>query len=181
MAEAICLTSQRDSLDKFGCLKCHEGKEILAAQTASHLNRQIKATPVLITKRFTQKRVVRFENRILIPGYVFFKAPPSTSYVVCDDTYASYTLLRYDRSNWELLGADRSFAEWIISLDGIIGFTKAEKREGRICMIDGPLKSVENDIVKVDKKNRNALLQMNVLGREVKIWAGYELVESLGW
>ena len=61
MAEAICLTSQRDSLDKFGCLKCHEGKEILAAQTASHLNRQIKATPVLITKRFTQKRVVRFD------------------------------------------------------------------------------------------------------------------------
>lgn len=172
------MNPQGNTSDKYGCLLCHTGKEIIAAQTVTQLNHHIKATPALITKRFTHQRVIRLENRILIPGYVFFKAPSSTTHVVNDEPVATFTILRYDSINWELAGADRYFAEWIISLDGVIGLTLAQKREGRIHMISGPLKSMEKDIIKVDKKNRNALVQMNILGRDVRIWAGYELDEA---
>ena len=133
------------------------------------------------------------EERIpLLPGYVFFQ-------FIEEGTAASedmdsllrallefskidsvLRLLRYSDGTWKLYGSDNLFAELMFKTDGNIGLSTAYYDRGnRIRVLDGFLKDYQGFITNVNRRKKTVEVTVNLHGKKVIIWLGYELVEAV--
>jgi transcription antitermination factor NusG len=73
---------------------------------------------------------------------------------------------------------DERFARWVFSLNGLISLSKAYREGDRVKVISGPLKDLEGNILRVDKRNQSGQVAIMFNNRMVKTWLGFELVEK---
>ncbi len=161
----------------YGCLFCKTGCEALVAQRMEFSYEAITATPVTILKRRSKQGVKTLQPEILLPGYVFFKAP-LTFYPRLKLPDDSIKLLKSQDGEWQLFGFDRKFASWVIEQNGEIGLSKAYKIGERITIQQGPLKDLEGYITKIDKRNKSGQVVLVINGREIRVWLGFELLND---
>lgn len=159
----------------YGCVFCRTGQEHRIAGDIERTWPNLCAHAVVYLKRRTTKGVVRLERAILMPGYVFFRAPRS---LVPTRPYPDGVLkvLCTDAGRWQLLDRDEAFAQWLFKNDGVIGMSKARRVGDRVQIQSGPLKDLEGMITRVDRRNRSGQVALNVAGREIRVWLGFELL-----
>lgn len=159
-----------------GCLFCKTGAENRAALMAETLWPGVKARSVSAAKRHSKDGVKSIRMDVVMPGYVFFEAdegflptPPFPEDVL--------RLLTAVSGDWRLTGWDDAFARWLMEHDGVLQPSQAHREDGRIVIHAGPLKEFEEYVVRLDRRNANALVQLDVGGRQVRTWLPYEIVE----
>lgn len=163
----------------YGCVFCKTGAE---DDLAEKLKRKFSEIQLVVPKK---KRVRRQGDRadelvVLFPGYLFFRADeafPAYSLARNDDVYR---LLLTDRSDWRLAGSDRALAESFFEAGGVIDLSKAYYEGNRIRIVDGFLKDYEGQIIRVNKRNRTAQIQLNISGSAKTLWLGFELISADG-
>jgi len=160
-----------------GCLSCMSGQE---ARVASGVELQwpgVKARPVSAMKRRSSQGVKRLSAEVIMPGYVFFEAPegfrPTPPYP--DGVYRILTTVD---GTWRLLGSDDAFARWLLGQDGLLNLSEAHRVGERIVIHSGPLKDLEGYILKIDRRNENGLVQLEVDGRQIRAWLPFEITET---
>lgn len=174
-----------------GCFFCKGGKEKDVVRhfiTVFPKDRAI--APTRTCYRRTPEAVIE-EKVPLLPGYVFFEiheeSRPTQSIVdlvllALQDFSRSDSvlkLLRYTDGDWRLQGFDDRFAELLFKSDGNIGLSQAYFDEGkRIRILDGFLKDYEGSIVRVNRKKRAAEVSVDLQGKKVSMWLGYELMTA---
>ncbi len=165
----------------YGCIFCRTGSERVIAYC---LRRYFGCTDAIYVKQIKHKSVDgkrSDEIKTAIPGYVFFTAGESREITgskarVMKDVFK---LLTGQKGEWQLEGADAEFAEKVMKSGGMWGVSKAQVLGGRVHIISGPLKDYEGNIVKIDRRNRNGLIEISFGGRAFKVWLAFDLTEEV--
>lgn len=163
----------------YGCVFCITGKEALVAE-------QIEAAcpgVCALTARWEKHKSVNGKKSkvqaILLPSYVFFRAPRGFVPYPEFPQENVIRILQTDRHVWQLTGADEQFARWLFSYDGLLSFSKAYREGERIRIVSGPLKDMEGSITKIDRRGRSGQVVLSFNGKPVSVWLGFDLLETL--
>jgi len=167
--------SEKERLGRWrGCLFCMTGQENRVASMIEMLWPGAKAYSVSAAKRQSRSGVKSVETKVIMPSYVFFETdegflptPPYPDGVI--------RVLTTMDGNWKLTGRDDEFARWLIAHEGVLNLSQAHQVGERIVIHQGPLKDLEGYIQKIDKRNGNGLVQLEVGGNQIRIWLPFEL------
>ena len=175
-----------------GCFFCKSGKE---ADVISHFITTFPNGEAISPTRTRIRRVhdAAIEEQVpLLPGYVFFqiteKEPEAPGIIDAimmallqfSKLDSVLKLLRYTDGTWRLFGSDNLFAEMLFKSGGNIGLSTAYfDRGNRIKILDGFLKDYEGYITNVNRKKKTVEVTVNLQGKRVIMWLGYELVEPV--
>lgn len=86
-------------------------------------------------------------------------------------------ILTVDKGTWQLAGQDERFAKWLFKYDGLLNFSKAYREGERIKIVSGPLKDMEGQIKRIDKRGRSGQVILQFGGISTKVWLGFDLIE----
>lgn len=175
-----------------GCLFCKSGKEKEVVQRFETTLPDGKAIFPTRTRIRRKGDMVTEETVALLPGYVFFEVgeqivPIQASekdlveVALQDVTRADSVLrlLRYSDGRWQLNGFDDQFAKILFDAGGNIGVSQAYFDKGKkIRILSGFLKDYEGSISRVNKKRRTAEVWVDLQGKKVSMWLGYEVIEA---
>lgn len=143
--------------------------------------------------RIRRSHDAAIEERVpLLPGYVFFQIAENGSETHgTTDTVLSalldfsqidsvLKLLKYSDGKWQLLGSDDLFAGMLFETGGNIGLSQAYYDRGnRIRVLSGFLKDYEGYITNVNRKKKTVEVKVDLQGRKVIMWLGYELAAAV--
>lgn len=164
----------------YGCLFCTTGKERLVAQGIEVMCPGVRT---LIARQEKHKTVHgrKFRETVpLLPGYVFFQAEYNTEpYAKFPREHVLRLLTTGENRQWQLAGEDEKFAAWLFRCDGLLGFSKAYKEQDKIRIVSGPLKDLEGQILRIDRRGRSGQVALEFNGRQVKVWLGFELIDAV--
>lgn len=164
---------------EYGCLFCVSGKENQVAERICAECPNVRAVAMRVEKyKSDHGRKSRVET-VVLPGYVFFHAPTQTEPRRCFPADHLIRVLTSDEGEWRLRGEDARFAGWIFRYDGLLSFSRAHREGERIRITGGPLKDMEGQIVRVDKRGRSGQVRLSFNGREIRVWLGFELVDAV--
>lgn len=163
----------------YWCLFCETGAEEVVCR---EIHKRFPSATALMVRQVKRQSKQGVTERVLLPifpGYIFVSS--ETMLILSRDMHIGKLIrvLEEDDGIQPLSGTNRAFAEWIFSVNGIIGFSKAYRENDRIRIASGPLKAMEGYIIKVDKRNQNALVSINFGSQQFRAWLGFDLVESL--
>lgn len=158
-----------------GCLFCKSGQENRTASLIEMWWPGVRACPVSAVKRRSVQGVKSLNMEVVMPGYVFFEAeegflPQSP---MPDGVLRILTTVDGD---WKLVGRDDEFARWLLSRSGEIEVSAAHYEGERIVVSGGPLKDLEGYITRIDRRNRNGLVELDIGSTHVRVWLPFELV-----
>lgn len=189
MMEVVQPTKARMSR---GCYFCKSGKE---AEVVKHFNITFPNGEAISSTRTRIRRVYEtaIEERVpLLPGYVFFQfteevIPAHRNTDLLLQALLDFSkidsvlrLLRYSDGTWRLYGSDDLFAEMLFKTNGNIGLSTAYYDRGnRIRILDGFLKDYQGFITNVNRRKKTVEVTVDLQGKKVIIWLGYELVAAV--
>lgn len=182
-----------------GCLFCKSGKEEEVVQRFEMALPDGKAIFPTRTRIRRKGDMVTEETVALLPGYVFFEIhtyenhkaqsgerdldgrdPIEVALLALTRADSILRLLRYSDGRWQLIGFDDQFAKMLFDAGGNIGVSQAYfDRGNRIRILSGFLKDYEGFIDRVNRKRRTAEVQVDLQGKKVSMWLGYELIETV--
>ena len=163
----------------YGCLFCLTGKEQIVADRIQTACPDVRAITMRQLKYRTRHKVKSREEVIVLPSYVFFRAPVDLEPLAEFPLENVIRLLCTDDGVWQLYGEDQDFVRWLFQYEGLLGFSQAYQEGDRIRIISGPLKNLEGRITRVDKRGKSGQVVISFHEREIPIWLGFELVQSL--
>jgi transcriptional antiterminator NusG len=161
----------------YGCLFCTTGKELVFADCLQKACPEVKA---IAARQGKYKSVKGHKSRIdtvIMPGYVFFSAPMDTNPFTCFPRDNLIKILTVDKGTWQLSGDDERFAKWLFKYDGLLNFSKAYREGERIRIVSGPLKDMEGQIKRIDKRGRSGQVILRFGGISTKVWLGFDIIE----
>ena len=166
--------------DRYTCVFCKTGSEQSVAHAIMTLFPGLYATSVRQIKHQSTNGVKSLKEHILLPGYVFISVPfdiIGVNLYDCGRLPDVYRLLTDGEGHWELQGTDEAFARWIINNKGMIGLSQAYMAGDKVQLLSGPLKEREGNIVKIDRRGRNGLIEFVFDGRARRVWLAFEFTE----
>lgn len=163
----------------YGCLFCTTGKERLVSRGIEAMCPGVRTLIARQEKHKTVQGKKFRETVLLLPGYVFFQAECSAEpYATFPREHVLRLLTTGENRQWQLTGEDEKFAAWLFQCDGLLGFSKAYKEQDRIRIVSGPLKDLEGQILRIDRRGRSGQVALEFNGRRVKVWLGFELIDA---
>ena len=139
----------------------------------------VSAVTLRQMKYRTCKGAKRRTEEIVFPGYVFIKAPPRDDLIYNMPRQDLIRILTTENGRWQLIGQDRQFVKWLFQYDGLLDFSKAYREGDRIRIVSGPLKDMEGKITRVDKRGRSGQVLLSFNGKDVPVWLGFELINTV--
>ena len=162
----------------YGCVFCITGKEQALADRIQSTCPNVQAITMRQMKYRTHKKVKTQEEAIVLPGYIFFKAPVDMEPSECFPRQDILRVLTPEKWHWQLMGEDEKFAHWLFQYNGLLDFSKAYREGDRIKIISGPLKDMEGQITRIDKRGCSGQVVLSFNGKSIPVWLGFELIGS---
>lgn len=162
----------------YGCLFCTTGKEMAVARMIENLCPEVRAIAARQEKHKSVQGVKSKVEAVILPSYVFFEAPAEMENVPWMPATDVIRVLSYE-GDWRLAGEDERFTKWLFQYDGILRFSTAYREGERIRIVSGPLKDMEGQIKRIDKRGRSGQVALRFNGRTVLIWLGFDLVNPM--
>ncbi len=166
---------------RYYCLFCRAGAEKTFAKNLRFLLKRDypccdDASVIFPVRLLTERKkgVWKSKEQPLLPGYVFLYLDdgepfPSLQVRQCD---GYYRVLKYPDGSSDLRGADREYAQWIRSHEGVLKPSQVSLDAGNmITVISGPLKDMKGKVVKLDKHKKRVVVAFEFVGelREVNL------------
>ena len=167
---------------KRGCLYCYGGNMEKAIEVFHGFYPSIRLVyPQRIRRRYRAGNTFLDEIVPLLPGYLFFETDADLPKEKLSRTDYLLRLLTYTDGEWQLQGADDHFAQRMFESEGRIGLSRAYyDADRRIRIVEGFLKPYEDAIVRVNRRNRTAEIDITFQERPIHLWLGLELEERAG-
>ena len=163
------------------CLFCLSGQEEEAVANINRLGFG-KALFPQKTKRYRGKNEWLDETAPIIPGYVFV-------YLMEDEAEHIYSfkdipqvirILNYgDEDAWRLNGSDLDFADWVWNQNGTIHTMDAIQLGDHIEIVDTEFKHLRGRVVRMDRRKRAVMLEMDGAGMINHVWQPYQIIQKI--
>ncbi len=160
------------------CLFCHTAKCDAVAALLPQLLECSAVSPKIVQRKWTKGQCAE-ESRDYLPGYVFlYTDAPLPDYGVLWSVDGVLRLLGRAEDGYRLTGEDERFAGMIRANNGVIGILKAYEVGDRIQLTADSLPGYTGEIVKVDRRKGRAQILIRFDDKEIKLWAGFELIDK---
>lgn len=167
------MTSSIEETERaYGCVFCLTGKEMTVAEQIQNQCPGVCARAVRQEKYHSHEGNKTRAISVLLPGYVFIEGSRDFEPARLPREYVRNILKTGE--TWKLAGGDRAYAEMVFHYDGILRFSQACWEGERIRIVSGPLKDMEEQIVRIDRRGRSGQVRMDVCGRSHLVWLGFE-------
>lgn len=168
------------------CLYCKTGSEkqlvrLLKKNMLDYLNVELEVFyPVRIINQ-RKKGVWSAVEQPLLPGYLFLYLDediPLPPFVIKQERDA-YKILRYSDGQMALKNDDEKYALWVYRNNGQFLPSKVLFKEGQMVkVVDGPLKEMEGQILKIDRHHKRVVVGMNFAGSLRKVHLSIDIIEE---
>lgn len=162
----------------YGCIFCTTGKEMAVARMVHAVCPEVRAVAARQEKHKSVNGQKTRVEAVILPSYVFFEAPAYMESIALLPSTDVIRVLSYE-GDWRLAGDDERFAKWLFRYDGLLGFSKAYREGERIRIISGPLKDMEGQIKRVDKRGHSGQVELQFNQKKILAWLGFEIVDPL--
>jgi transcriptional antiterminator NusG len=162
----------------YGCVFCKTGSEQTVAHMLSQKGEGMQALAVTQYKHKSKNGIKTIEESILLPGYVFFQCENaelsfSFLYTIAD----VIRLLRSPSGDWRIANDDCQFIKWVFQNEGIISVSKAYSLGDKVRILSGPLKDLEGNIIRIDRRSRNGMVEIRIHDKAFHVWLAFEVVD----
>ena len=165
----------------YGCVFCATGKEQAVACMIETAGREYGVHAVA-ARQEKHKSVGGEKSKtvaVLLPSYVFFSAPADMPDITWLPRMDVIRVLTYEDGDWRLMGEDARFTEWLFRYDGLLSFSAAYREGERIRIISGPLKDMEGQIRRIDKRGHSGQVAIEFNHKTTLVWLGFDLVNAV--
>jgi transcription antitermination factor NusG len=143
----------------------------------------LEAAGLAVVPAWTVRKVVRRrkpgrERRALLPGYVFFISEGEPRWEDVRKCRDVVRVLEYGDGSRSLRGKDLEFVKLLKQAPREIGIARAVEVGKKIRIIDGPFADCGGKIVKVNKRNRSAAVQIEGEDTTWTVWVSFEIVRE---
>lgn len=163
----------------YGCAFCVTGKEQLVTNRIQSACPDVRAVTMRRLKYRTRSGEKFREEAIVLPSYIFFKAPSYAEPLIQFPRQNLIRVLTLDDGRWQLTGEDKHFVQWLFRYDGLLGFSQAYREGDRIRIVSGPLKDMEGRVTRVDKRGCSGQVILSFYGKDIPVWLGFELIKTI--
>lgn len=162
----------------YACLFVKTGTEAEVCKDVMRTFPNLRALFARQTKHHSHAGKASLVEVPLFHGYCFLQVPQDMELPRRWPHSCILTLLTNAEGDWQLFGRDEHLAQWLFERDGLIELSKAYQVGDRVVITSGPLKDFEAEIIRVDKRNRNGQVAIRFRDRVVKVWLGFELLDT---
>lgn len=158
------------------CVACDAGSEdSLKSDLEQRFPQAIVLFP-LYDRKELKNGVWTVRSRPLMPGYVFIYSSIAIEAQAFYSCHRVKRLLGYAEEGYiehTLAGKDLDFAQWVLFHNGHIGISRAMLVGDKTQIIDGPLKTYEGEILKIDRRRHSALMAVNMGEVRKNVWLSF--------
>lgn len=153
------------------------GQEISICNELNNLYEYLLATPLTKVSHRSRGGNKYDIQEIMLGGYVFCYMPKDKDVFKIKPNKNSIKVLNWKNNQGRLYGSDRDYADWILDVEGILTVSEAININGKIKIINGPLKNLEGNIIKYSKHNRNCKIEIHLFNQVITTWLPFEWVD----
>ena len=162
----------------YGCVFCKTGHEKLVANAINQRYDALRALAVSQLKHKSTNGIKSVHEQILLPGYVLFRAyEEKLPLYDFQSVQGVIQVMRNTSGDWRLGLHDRGFADWVFCQGGLIGISSVYDVGDRVRIYSGPLKDYEGNIIKVDRRSRNGLVEIQFGSKIWRLWLAFEMLD----
>lgn len=155
---------------RYGCLFCHTGRETAIANYIKQTMTGMEAVAPMRTRRKTVAGKVIEDRGQLLPGYIFFRTEADEQPARLTHITHVLKLLEYSNLNWELIGNDREFAEFLFD-NSLLQTPHVTFIDGKLHFEDGFFYGHDDAVIRVNRRKRTAEVQLEI--DKLAFWIGY--------
>ena len=160
---------------EFFCIFCETGREAIVEDYLQSLG-------CIVISSTVERNVVKNgkfikEFRPIISGYTFFEYDGEPDWREIKKCKYIYYPLQYNDNSKKLRNNDLEFVYWLIRNNGVVKISKVIEIGNKIKIIEGPLKEYEGNIVKINKRQKCAKIEINGEGMINNVWVSYEYMD----
>ena len=163
----------------YGCINVKVGDEKKVAQMIHTIYPEVETCVVTQVKHKSREGVKSYAFDIMLPGYILFYTKEDTPVSQFLSITSVQHIVIYDDRKWHLRGDDLFYAKWIFENKGTIGVSVVFMENDVIKITEGPLKDIKGNIIRIDKRNRNALVSLGFGQQTYKVWLAFEWMTNL--
>ncbi|MDI9520799.1 MAG: hypothetical protein QM308_06585 [Bacillota bacterium] len=155
------------------------GHEDVIISNIHHTCENVRAMTLKMQKHMTKQGKKYSVFSPVLPGYVFFEAP--THEINLCERFPKEGLIRVltnHLGDWRLQYRDEEFAKWVFQNSGKLCFSKAYQEGDRVKILSGPLKEMEGNICRIDRRGRSGQIEIEFDGRLIRVWLGFEWLDD---
>ncbi len=121
---------------------------------------------------------VRYDvQEVLLGSYIFVYLPKDKDIYHLKTNRYFFKVLSRQNNDGKLALKDLEYAKWVLDMEGVLSVSEAIKIDGKVKIINGPLKRLEGSIVEYSKKNRNCCIEIDLLGQKIKTWLPFDWID----
>ena len=159
--------------DVYSCVFVESGFEQLVVHTVEYCGYGEALALRKIMPHYQKDKTWRDVNRALLPGYIFIRGE-AVNYRLRRINHV-IRLLRYADGKSALRGADRAFAERAFQTGGTIPKLQAHWEGSFVRVTDDLLRTMNGRVIRVDKRDHCAEIEIDLVGTANRIWLGLDL------
>lgn len=178
MLERSQLTDYSREQFNFGCVFCAVGREDNIAGYIRQRHPQIETLPVAQMKHRSLNGQRSHTRHIMLPGYIFLRTKESVLPMELTRIPGVLRILCEEDRDWQLKRENRAFAKWVYDCCGLIEVANAYVEDEKVCIVDGPLREQQGNILKVDKRNRNCLVELRFNDTSFRVWIAFDYINT---
>lgn len=155
---------------RYGCLFCRTGTEKSVADSINQRMSGVEAiAPVRVRRKTVAGKVIEDQVQLL-PGYIFFRTETAERLPQMTCISNVLKLLEYDDLNWELMGSDREFAEFLFG--NALLRPRVSFIDGRLHFEEGFLYGHDDAVVRVNRRKKTVEIRLEI--DRLAFWIGYD-------
>ena len=159
------------------CLFCLPGTEITLATELNNNYDYLLALPILKMSH-RSRGGVKYDVQVpLISSYIFVYMLKDKDIFKLITSRFHYRILSKDADKGSLVGNDLEYAKWVLDINGSISVSEAINVNGKVKIINGPLKQLEGKIIQYSKRSRNCLIEIEFMSQAINMWLPFDWVD----
>ena len=159
------------------CLFTLQGLELNISEELNKNYEHCLATPLAKMSHRSRKGHKYDVQEVLLGGYIFVYLEKGRDINKIKSSKNYFKILNRQNDDGKLFGNDLKYAEWVLEVEGFLSVSEAIKLNGKVKIINGPLKNLEGNIVEYSKRNRNCRIEMEFLGQTINTWLPFEWID----
>lgn len=159
------------------CFYVLQGQELNIADELNNNYDYIIATPLTKMSHRSRRGHKYNVQEVLLSGYVFCFIPKDRDVFKIKSSKNTIRILNWKNDDGKLYGRDLEYAEWILDVEGFLTVSEAININGKVKIINGPLKNLEGNIIEYSKHNRNCKIEIELLNQTINAWLPFEWID----
>lgn len=160
------------------CLFTLQGLELNIAEEINNNYDYCIATPLTKMSHRSRKGQKYDVQEVMLGGYIFLYLEKGRDVYKVRSAKNYFKILSRKNDDGKLYGGDLEYAKWVLDVEGMLSVSEAIRLNGKVQIVNGPLKNLEGLIIEYSTRNRNCCIEIDLLGQKIRTWLPFDWIDT---